>query len=71
MQSGRGHRKCLKDQNFLKINHDLDYKLIDIPVYEQLKIKESLLKDSMFLSKHGLMDYSMLLTVEYTDCFDR
>ena len=29
-----GHKKCLKDKNFLKINYDLDQNLIDIPELE-------------------------------------
>ena len=31
LKKDKGHKKCMKDQNFLIINKDLNYKLIDIP----------------------------------------
>ena len=60
-----GHRKVMKDLNFIKINKDFNNKLTVFTKTEKFRILDLIKKDSLFLRNHGLMDYSMLLVVEY------
>ena len=60
-----GHRKVMKDLNFIKISKDFNNKLTVFTKEEKFRILDLIEKDSVFLRNHGLMDYSMLLVVEY------
>ena len=64
LKEEKGHKKCLKDQNFLIINKDLNYKLLEMNESERLMYTQMIEKDSLFLARHNLMDYSLLLTIE-------
>ena len=47
------------------ITHDLDYNLFDLKHSNSITLNQILKNDSDFLRSHNLMDYSMLLTIEY------
>lgn len=50
--------------NFIEINRDIGYSLIDLNVMELDEINEIIESDSEFLSSEGLMDYSLLMVLE-------
>lgn len=54
----------LKDLNFLKINKDWDNTLLKLSRDDRDKLLDSVKKDSEFLRKKGLMDYSLLVVIE-------
>jgi hypothetical protein len=54
----------MKDMNFIEINRDIGYSLIDLNVMELDEINEIIESDSEFLSSEGLMDYSLLMVLE-------
>lgn len=53
----------MRDLNFLEINKDIDY-LVHITESDKMRLNEIIRKDSIFLEKHNLMDYSLLLAIE-------
>ena len=62
------HKLVLKDLNFIEINKDLKTngkpELTHFSSDNCSSIYNVLKKDSQFFASHGLMDYSLLLTVE-------
>ena len=55
----------LKDLNYCEINKDINLMHLSLDQYDSLdKVLEL---DSIFLSKHNLMDYSLLLIIEQID----
>ena len=56
----------MKDMNFIEINQDLNHTLINFPEDKVDYYSSIIEKDSIFLLSHGLMDYSLLLVVEFT-----
>ena len=59
-----GHPGVMKDNNYLQIDHDFNYNLIDLEENQKKTYKKMLMQDSMFLRIHNLIDYSLLLVVE-------
>lgn len=59
-----GHPSVMKDNNYLQIDHDYNYNLIDMEEEQKIVYKKMLTQDSMFLRIHNLIDYSLLLVVE-------
>jgi hypothetical protein len=54
----------MKDTNFNIINDNIEGQLIEMEENVSSQIQCSLDMDSNFLMSHGLMDYSLLLTIE-------
>ena len=48
----------------MKINKSLDYTLIELSKEDHAHLQAQVLEDSLFLSEHGLMDYSLLVVIE-------
>ena len=59
-----GHKKVMKDNNFLQINHDLHHSLITMEEEMKANYKKMVAADSMFLAVHKIIDYSLLLVIE-------
>ena len=57
------HKAVLRDLNFVEIDKDLKG-IIDIRSDKLIELNEILKQDSLFLEKHNLMDYSLLLAIE-------
>ena len=55
----------MKDLNLIEINKAYDKQLIDLSEKKQKELLRVILKDSQFLAKHNLIDYSLLLTLEH------
>jgi len=58
------YKQTLKDLNFIEISHDLKYLLVELTEEQQEFLLKIIQSDSEFLMRHGIMDYSLLLTVE-------
>ena len=56
--------KVLKDLNYVEIQSDLKKQLFECPFSFKEDILDVLSKDSMFLRRHNIMDYSLLLAIE-------
>ena len=56
----------MKDLNFIEINQDLNQTLINFPEEKIAEYSKIMDNDSTFLKNHGLMDYSLLLVIEFT-----
>jgi len=56
--------RTLKDINFLTMSKSLKFPLVAIQLDVTIYLLNILKADTIFLSKHGLMDYSLLLTIE-------
>ena len=54
----------MKDVNFLEINKYFDQNLVKFDKNEIEKYEKIIKADSLFLKRHGLMDYSLLLVIE-------
>ena len=57
----------LKDVNFAEINHlyqRQQINVLNLDFLQQMEIIDILNKDSQFLSKHKIMDYSLYLAIE-------
>jgi hypothetical protein len=52
----------LKDVNFIELNKDCKEKIVRVE--NSIDIVEMINLDSQFLEKHGIMDYSLLLSTE-------
>ena len=63
-QGKYGHKKVMKDVNFLEINKHFNNNLIKFSKNEIKKFEKIIKNDSVFLKNLGLMDYSLLLVVE-------
>ena len=59
-----GYKKVMKDMNFEEINKDLNYSLVNFSNEKKDELRSILEQDSLFLSKYGIMDYSLLLVLE-------
>ena len=57
------HKAVLRDLNFMEINKDVK-DFIDISDFEKTILNKIIREDSIFLEKHNLMDYSLLLAIE-------
>ena len=62
--SFEGHKKVLKCRNFVQINEDYNQTLVNIPSEKTTALQEIIKKDSAFLLKFNLMDYSLLFAIE-------
>lgn len=62
--NGKSSNKIMKDLNFLKLQKDSNQDLIRIDDYDQTALRDQIVKDSLFLCHHNLIDYSLLLTIE-------
>ena len=60
----KGYKKVMKDMNFEEINKDLNYTLVNFSNEQKDEFRHMLEQDSKFLSKYGIMDYSLLLVLE-------
>ena len=63
----KGHKMCLKDLNFIEINRDLNQTLVNFPSDRINQYSRVLSEDTKFLKKHNIIDYSMLLVIEFID----
>ena len=54
----------LKDLNFIEINRDLGQSLVNLTIQQIDDLNACIKEDCAFLSKHNLMDYSLLLVIE-------
>lgn len=54
----------MKDINYLEINKEFEGQLMKLDKKQYDSLKWLTKMDSEFLSKHNLMDYSMLLVIE-------
>ena len=63
-KEGMNCDKVLKDINFGEIQADLKRQLFKCGDEKKLDILDILKRDSMFLSKRNIMDYSLLLVIE-------
>ena len=54
----------MKDINFIEINKDSGFSLIELTFEQNDLLQKIILNDSMFLESLGLMDYSLLLVIE-------
>lgn len=61
-KDGRG--QVLKDLNYVEINNDLGGRLMQLGKDQVKDLDDRLKKDSAFLARHNLMDYSVLLGIE-------
>ena len=59
-----GHKRVMKEKNFLEINRDWGNSLINLKADHAKGLKDIILKDSLFLKNYNLMDYSLLLVIE-------
>lgn len=63
--------QLMKDVNFLEINNMYwDKKLLRISNDQRHVLIETIKKDSKFLQKHNIMDYSLLIVGEHLNEFD-
>ena len=62
-----GHKKCMKDNNFIEISRDLNKKLVNFSDNQIKKYKNIIETDSLFLCNHNLMDYSLLMIIEFIE----
>ena len=62
-----GHKKVMKDRNFVEINDDLNRSLVNFSESQICDFSEAIHYDTVFLRDHGLMDYSLLLVVEHVE----
>lgn len=60
----QNQKKVMKDLNLLDINKDMDEKLIRLLPHDKQQLDHMIKRDSEFLMRHGLMDYSLLLVIE-------
>ena len=63
LQSKLNCKKVLKDMNFMEIKNDMG-DLLKITDIQMKNLKDTLIEDSLFLSRYQIMDYSLLLVVE-------
>ena len=63
----RGHKKCMMDKNFIEINKDFNQTLLNFSEERIEEYSKMIQADTYFLRKHNLMDYSLLLVVEFLD----
>ena len=54
----------MKDLNFLEIDKDCGFSLMELTSNQNKLLKKIIINDSMFLESLGLMDYSLLLVIE-------
>ena len=57
-------KRVMKDLNYIEINKDLNDQLMKLSKEQYDDIDWLIKVDSAFLSKHNLMDYSILLVIE-------
>ena len=56
--------QVLKDLNFMEIQSDLKRQLFNADTLKKNDILLTLKQDSLFLQRHGIMDYSLLLVID-------
>ena len=59
-------KKVMKDLNYVEINKDCGYTLMELTQEQNTKLNNIINIDSLFLQSQGLMDYSLLLVIEET-----
>ena len=64
-------KKCMKDNNFIEINRDLNNTLVNFTNDQIKKFSTMIEMDSKFLRDHNLMDYSLLMTIEFLEHRDK
>jgi len=62
-----GHKKVMKDRNFVEINNDLNRSLVNFSESQICDFSEAIHYDTIFLRDRGLMDYSLLLVIEHIE----
>lgn len=58
-------QKVMKDLNYIEINKDFDNQIMQLSQDQQDLLQSIIKKDSEFLKNHNLMDYSLLLVIEF------
>ena len=63
----KGHKKCMVDNNLIEISRDFNHTLLNFP-QEKIDLYSKMIEDdSNFLREHNLIDYSLLLVIEFID----
>ena len=57
--------RVMKDLNYEEINQNMDLSFIRLTRKQFYELDIIQMKDSAFLERHGLMDYSLLLVIEH------
>ena len=59
-----GHKKIMKDKNFIQIDNDYLGTLLNFDENQKIKLRQIIIDDSNFLKMHNLIDYSLMLVIE-------